>query len=89
MNDQNKRGRRLFANEMHKEIFTLVFFAAVVPVFITAVMLFYLIFQIVAEELGIPEAIAYTLIPAAQRVLTILFVATPLSIFTILIVAYK
>ncbi len=88
MNKKNKR-RRFFANKMHKDIFTLVFFAALLPALIVMVCLYYLIFNITAEQIAIPEAIAYNLIPAAKRVILILLFLTPISILTILILTKK
>lgn len=74
---------------MHKQLFFLVFFAAVVPAIITAVALFFLIFNVTAEQFGIPEAIVYNLFPAAKKVLFILCIAMPLAIILILFWAHK
>ncbi len=89
MNNLRNRRKRFFANNIHKEIFLLVFFAALIPVFITTILLYYLIFNITAEQVGIPEAIAYNLLPAAQRVIGILLVTTPGAIILMLIFAYQ
>ena len=67
----------------------MIFWASVIPVSIASVALFYLIFNITAEQIGIPEAIAYNIIPASQRVIGILLIAGPLSITVLLIVAHK
>ncbi|MBU3911797.1 MAG: hypothetical protein KKD90_04345 [Candidatus Omnitrophica bacterium] len=88
MNKNNKR-KRAFANKIHKEIFWLVFVAALLPAIIVMVLLYYLIFNITAEQMVIPEAIAYNLIPAAKKVIVILLFAAPLSIAAILLFAYK
>ena len=85
----NKRGRKFFANQLHREIFFIVLGGALIPTLMTTVCLFYLIFNITAEEIGIPESIAYNLIPAAQKVTTILLVATPLVVLVFLILAHK
>ena len=86
-----KKNRRIktFANKMHKEIFLLVFMAAIVPAAIITFSLYYLIFGVTAEQFGIPEAIAYNIIPASRRVLAILLLATPFCIFSLLTLAYK
>lgn len=55
------------ANRFQRKILTLVFFSTVVPMIISVVCLYYLIFNVIAGELGIPEAIGYTLIPAARK----------------------
>lgn len=78
-----------FANPLHREIFIIVLCAALVPMLITAIGLFYMIFNITAEQIGIPEAIAYNVIPAAQKVTMILFVVTPPLIAVILFMAHK
>jgi len=89
MNRQNDKRKRFFANSMHKEMFFMVFGAAAVPTVIVTISLFYLIFRITAEQAGIPETIAYTVIPAAKEVLGILAVATPIAIIIILFIAHK
>jgi len=88
MNKNNKR-KRAFANKIHREIFWLVFLAALLPASIVMVLLYYLIFNITAEQMVIPEAIAYNLLPAAKRVIVILLFAAPLCIAAILIFAYN
>ena len=88
MNKKNRR-TKTFANKMHKEIFLLVFLAAIAPSAIITFSLYYLIFGVTAEQFGIPEAVAYNIIPASRRVLAILLLATPFSISLLLIFAYK
>ena len=63
--------------------------ASIIPMLVTAVILFYLIFYIIAEQFVFPEAIAYNIIPAAQKVLAILLVVMPLTILIILKFAHK
>ena len=88
--DQTKNRRKyFFANAMHREIFLLVFLATLVPMVFTAVSLFYLIFNITADQVGIPEAIAYSIFPAARRVMTILCFVTPIAVIAVLVFAYK
>lgn len=88
MNRENKR-RWFFSNKLHRQMFWLFVCASVVPMLVTAVILFYLIFYIIAEQFVFPEAIAYNIIPAAQKVLAILFIVMPLTILIILKVAHK
>lgn len=61
------RRRPVIANRFQRKILNLVFFSTVVPMSIGVICLYYLIFNVVAGEMGIPEAIGYTLIPAAQK----------------------
>lgn len=85
---KNKRCRT-FANRLHREIFLLVLIATLVPCFIITIALYYLIFNIIASQLAIPEAIAYNIIPAARKVSLILSLAAPISVFIILVLAYR
>jgi hypothetical protein len=63
--------------------------AALLPVLIATICLYYLIFGITAMEMGIPEGIIYNIIPAAQKVTLILIIAAPVTILTILFFANK
>lgn len=89
MNEQKQRRKRLFANTLHRKIFLLVLVASFLPTTIVTVSLYYLIFGITADQIGIPESIAYNIIPAARRVTTILLIAAPVVIAVILILAHK
>jgi len=89
MNKENRRKRMVFANKMQKEIFLLIFLAALLPAAIAVIFLYYLIFSITAGQLAIPEAIAYNIIPAAKKVITILFFIIPFCISVILIFSYR
>jgi len=88
MNDKNRR-KNIFANKMQREILSIVFLAAILPTIVIAISLYYLIFGVTSAQIGIPEAIAYNIIPAARRVVTISLIATPVIILTVLILAYK
>ena len=61
------RSRFCIANRFQRKILTLVFFSTVVPMGVAVICIYYLIFNIMASEIGIPEAIGYALIPAARR----------------------
>ncbi len=89
MKRQHTRGRRFFANKMHREMFFIVFLASLVPTVMTVIGLFYLIFDITAEQVGIPEVIAYNIVPAAQRVTSILLIVMPIVGLAILTFAYQ
>ncbi len=89
MNKSKNRRKQLFANKIHKQIFILVTLAALVPTVIVTICLYYLIFGITAMQLGIPEAIAYNILPAAEKVLSILLIAAPIAIAVILITAHR
>lgn len=89
MNKGKNRRRQFFANKMHRNLLLLIFLASLLPAIIVAIGLYYLIFSITASEFGIPEIIAYNIIPAAKKVTKILLAIAPISILLILIFAYK
>ncbi len=88
MTEQNRR-KQLFANPLQREIFFWVLWATVVPTLIASILIYYLIFQVAANEFAVPEAIAYSLIPAAHKVTTIMICVTPLAVIALMILAYK
>ncbi|MCK9614926.1 MAG: hypothetical protein M0R48_05405 [Candidatus Omnitrophica bacterium] len=83
------RRKKFFANPLHRQTFMLVFMAALVPATIVTICLYYLFYGITSAEVGFPEAIAYSIIPAARRVTAILILTAPLALLIILIFAYK
>ena len=89
MKTKNNKRYRTFANKLHREIFLTVLAAALLPCFIVTIALYYLILNVMSGQLGIPEAIAYNIIPAARKVSLYLILAAPASVFVILILAYK
>ena len=72
--------KRFFANKFQRKIMGLVFLSAIVPTLIASACLYYLIFNVVANELVFPEAIAYTLIPAAKKVALTMLFCVPVSL---------
>lgn len=86
---QKNRRKKLFANKLHRNIFLIVSLASLLPVIIVSICLYFLIFNVTAQEVGIPEAVAYIIIPAAKKVTIILLTAAPLTILAILILAYN
>ncbi|MDP8216648.1 MAG: hypothetical protein P9L98_04965 [Candidatus Kaelpia imicola] len=86
--NKNKR-KRFFANKFHRQIFFIIGLAALLPTIIVSIALYYLIFGIIAQEIAIPETIAYHIMPAAKRATLIIFTVAPLIILTILIIARR
>jgi len=89
MNKRKNQRRQIFANKFHKQIFLLVVLAALLPTAIVTVCLYYLIFGVTSMQLGIPEAIAYNIIPASEKVTIILLSLAPAVIVILLIFAHK
>jgi hypothetical protein len=67
----------------------LVFAAAVIPMAIVALCLYYLIFNMLAWQMGIPEMVAYNLIPVARKVNIILLVSLPIALLAIWLTALE
>ncbi len=89
MKTKNNKRYRTFANKLHREIFFTVLAAALLPCFVVTIALYYLIFNVMSGQLGIPETIAYNIIPAARKVSLYLISAAPASVFIILLIAYQ
>ena len=85
----NKRRKKFIDTLLQRKIMILVFFAAVVPAAIVAACLYYLIFNMMAWQLGIPEFVAYNLIPVARKVNLIILIALPISLFVIWFIALE
>ncbi|MBF0216239.1 MAG: hypothetical protein HQL30_04510 [Candidatus Omnitrophica bacterium] len=88
MKNQNKR-KNVFANKMHQDILLLVLVSSLAPTVLVTISLYFLIFGITANQIGIPESIAYNVLPAAQKVVVVLAIAMPILILTILFFAHK
>ena len=88
MNENNKR-KFVFANKLHRQIFLLVSLAALVPTTIVTIGLYYVIFGIFANEVAIPESIAYNIIPAAKKVALVISIATPVVIGIMVFLSWK
>jgi len=85
----NKRKAKFIGTALQNKTLILVFFASVVPVTIIAICLYYLIFNMLAWQLGIPEAIAYNLVPVARKVNLIILIALPITLFVIWFMALE
>ena len=88
-NHANMRKRKFLGTSVQNKTLILVFLAAVVPMTIVAACLYYLIFNMLAWQLGIPEAIAYNLIPVAKRVSAILLMSLPVVLIIIWLTALE
>ena len=87
--NNNKRKTKFVGTSLQKKTLFLVFFAAVIPAMIVGVCLYYLIFNMMAWQLGIPEAIGYHLLPVAKRVSFILLLSLPVIALAIWLIALE
>lgn len=89
MKTKNNKRYRTFANTLHREIYLTILAATLLPCFIVTIALYYLIFNVIATQMAIPEAIVYHLLPAAKKISLILLLVAPAAVFVILLVAYN
>lgn len=80
---KNQRRKKFLATAFQKKTLILFFFASVVPAFIVGVCLYYMIFQMIADQMMFPEAIASSVIPVAKKVTVLLLTTLPLSLYII------
>jgi len=77
------------ATPIQKRILILIFASAVIPTSLAVVALYYLIFNLMAWQIGIPEAIAYNLIPVVQKVNLIISITIPIALLLIWFIALE
>jgi len=79
------RRKKIFTNKrVQLKYLTLLIVSMVVPLLFTIGCLYYMIFTIMAEQLGIPESIAYNLFPVVKKINVILAIGLP-PLFLLLI----
>jgi len=64
-------------NRLERRYLRLIALSLILPSFIIGCCLYYVIFNLMAEQLGIPEIIAYHLLPVVRKVNTVLAVSLP------------
>ena len=77
------------ATPIQKKLLILIFTSAVIPAGIAVAALYYLIFNLMAWQIGIPEAIAYNLIPVVRKVNLIIFITIPIALLLIWFLALE
>ncbi len=79
------RRKKIFANSrVQLKYLVLLIVSMIVPILFCVGCLYYLIFTIMAEQLGIPESIAYNLLPVVNKINAILAIGLP-PLFLLLI----
>lgn len=86
---ENKRKKKLVWTPLQRKLLILIFASAVIPAGIVAVCLYYLIFNMLAWQMGIPEAIAYNLIPVVEKINLVILITLPLALLIIWIIALE
>lgn len=78
------RTKYLTGSRIQLHYLLLLMVSIIVPLIFSAACLYYLIFKIMAEQLGIPEYIAINLFPVIQKINMILLIGVP-PLFLILV----
>ena len=68
----------LARNELERHYVRLIALSLILPTLIVGGCLYYVIFDLMAEQLGIPEVVAYHLLPVVEKVNLVLIVSLPL-----------
>ncbi|OGW74841.1 MAG: hypothetical protein A2Z72_06650 [Omnitrophica bacterium RBG_13_46_9] len=71
------RFRLITKNPLQIKFILLILLAILLPMFIVGGCLYYFIFQIMAEQLAIPESIACNLFPVVEKINFLLMVSIP------------
>ena len=72
-------------NPLQLKFLALILLSILVPLFLVSGCLYYLTFQIMAEQLAIPESIAYNLMPVLQKINFLLLMGLPPVIIILLV----
>ena len=67
----------LVRNRLERHYLRLIALSLILPTLILGSCLYYVIFNLMAEQLGIPEIVAYHLLPVVQKVNIVLMVSLP------------
>jgi hypothetical protein len=78
------RTKYLTGSRIQMRYLTLLLISMVVPLVFAVACLYYLIFKILAEQLGIPEYIAYNLFPVINKINLILLIGVPPLLFILI-----
>ena len=71
------RLRFVTKNPLQRKYLALILVSIMLPLLIVGGCLYYLIFQLMAEQLAIPESIAYNLIPVVEKINFLLIIGIP------------
>ena len=79
----NRRKIKYLGSPIQKKLLFLIFASAVIPAAIVAAGMYYLIFNLLAWQITIPEAISSNLMPVLRKVNTIMAIAIPVALLII------
>ena len=79
------RTKYLTGSHIQMAYLRLLMISIIVPLVFVAVCLYYLMFKLMAAQIGIPEYIAYHLTPVLQKINIILLVGSPILLGVLLV----
>jgi signal transduction histidine kinase len=85
----NKRRKKYLGTALQNKLLFLIFAATIIPAAIVGVCVYYLIFNLLALQLVIPEVIAANLMPVLHKVNIIMSVALPLILLAVFVVSME
>jgi len=85
MSKPNRRKGYFIGSGLQFRYLRLILLAIALPTVLVSICLYYLIFYLMAEQLGIPESIAYNIIPVLKKINIILFLGLPVIAFLLLL----
>ncbi len=89
MRKSERRKRYLVKKGLQFRYLGLILAAVVLPALLISGCFYYLIFSLMAEQLAIPESIAYNLMPVFHKINAILIIGMPLIIVMLLILGLR
>ena len=82
--------RKIFANDLHKELVKLFVLVSVVPAIVVAICFYYYLLTTIGNAgIYFSGALTANMLSAAKQVITILIIAIPVCVLTILFFARK
>ena len=83
------RNKKFLGTSVQKKLLLLIFSCAVIPLSIAILSLYYLVFSLLAWQIGIPEEMAGTLMPVIRKINIIMFIAIPVVLFVLWVIALE
>jgi len=73
-------------NALERHYLRLIAWSMILPTLILGGCLYYIIFNLMAEQLGIPEVIAFHLLPVVDKVNLVIFISLPIVFLLLFII---
>jgi len=81
----NRRKGYLIKSRLQSRYLRVILLAITLPTLLFSFCLYYLIFYLMAEQLGIPESIAYNILPVLRKINIILLCGMPIIVFLLIL----